>query len=132
MVTALFDGYCVICQSTRKTITILDWFNRVEFLDLHDADTVMSRYPDMDYEQLMGQMHVVEPDGSLYAGYYATRRMLKEVPLGFPVWLILQIPGMDWMGTRVYKFVARNRYQINKLLGNEIPDCVDGVCKIPQ
>lgn len=132
MVTALFDGYCVICQSTRKTINALDWFNRVEFLDLHEQDTVESRYPDIDYDQLMGEIHVVDTEGGLHAGYYGTRRMLKEVPLGFPIWLILQIPRMDWIGTRVYKFIARNRYQINKLVGNEIPDCVDEVCKIPQ
>ena len=45
MITAIFDGYCVICQSTRKTIKALDWMNRVEFLDLHDAETIMKRYP---------------------------------------------------------------------------------------
>lgn len=132
MITALFDGYCVICQSTRRTIKALDWFNRVEFLDLHDAETVLARYPDLDYDELMGEIHVVDEAGSLYAGYYGTRRMLKEVPLGFPLWLILQIPGMDWLGTRVYRFIARNRYRINKFFGHAIPDCIDGVCKIPQ
>ncbi len=132
MVTALFDGYCVICQSTRRTIKALDWLHRVEFLDLHDADTVLARYPDLDYDELMGQIHVVDENGEVFAGYYGTRRMLKEVPLGFPIWLLLQIPGMDWLGTRAYRFIARNRYRINKFFGVELPDCVDGVCKIPQ
>ena len=132
MVTALFDGYCVICQSTRKTIKGLDWLNRVEFLDLHNAEEVQSRYPDLDYDDLMGEIHVVDDEGKVHGGYFGTRRMLKEVPLGLPLWLLLQIPGMDWIGTRIYRFIARNRYQINKMLGNEIPDCVDGVCKLPQ
>lgn len=131
MITVLFDGYCLMCQSTRKTINALDWLHRVEFLDLHDTETVDRRYPYLNYDDLMGQIHVVEADETLHAGYYGVRRLLREVPLGFPVWLVMQIPGIDWVGTRVYAFIARHRYGINKLFGNEIPDCVDGVCKIP-
>ena len=132
MLTAIFDGYCVICQSTRKTVKALDWLGRVEFLDLHDSQQVEARYPQLDFEELMGEIHVVDTDGQVHGGYYGTRRILRELPLGFPLWLVLQIPGMDWLGTRVYRFIARNRYQINKAFGVELPDCVDGVCKIPE
>lgn len=136
MVTALFDGHCVICQSTRRVIKALDWMNRVEFLDLHAKTAVNARYPEMDHEAMMGEIHVITPEGRVFAGFDGTRRMLREVPLGFPVWALLQLPGMNWLGPKIYAFIARNRYAINRLFGVELDnndaDCVDGVCKIPQ
>lgn len=134
MITALFDGHCVICQSTRRIIKSLDWFNQVEFLDLHNKPLVETRYPQLDHESMMGEIHVVADD-TIYAGFAATRRMLKAVPLGFPIWLILQLPGMNWLGPKIYRFIATNRYAINRLFGVDLStddDCVDGVCKIPQ
>lgn len=134
MVVALFDGRCVICQGTRRTIKSLDWFNRVEFLDLHQKSVVEARYPEYDHEMLMGQIHVVA-DEKLYAGFDGTRRMLKEVPLGFPLWLILLLPGMDWLGPKIYGFIAKNRYAVNRFFGVNLEEddgCEDGFCKIPQ
>lgn len=130
--TALYDGHCVICTSSRRFVRALDWFNRVEFLDLHDTDVVHARYPQLDFAALMGEMHVVEPGHAPRAGYAAIRRMLRELPLGLPLWVILLLPGMNWLGNRVYRFVARHRYMINRWFGVEVPECVDGVCKIPQ
>lgn len=134
MVTALFDGRCVICQTTRAIMNALDWFGRVEFLDLHDKVVVESRYPHMNHDAMMGEIHVITADGDVFAGFDATRRMLREVPLGAPLWGLLQLPGMSWLGPQIYKFIARNRYAINRLLGVELDkqdDCVDGVCKVP-
>jgi predicted DCC family thiol-disulfide oxidoreductase YuxK len=134
MVTALFDGHCVICQSTRRIIKALDWFGRVEFLDLHNKTSLEAHYPQLDHEAMMGEIHVVA-DEKIYAGFDATVRMLKEVPLGLPFWLILQLPSMNWLGPKIYRFIARNRYAINRLFGVDLAqedDCVDGVCKNPQ
>jgi predicted DCC family thiol-disulfide oxidoreductase YuxK len=128
MVTAVYDGNCVLCQQSKRIIEVLDWLNRVEFLNLHDWEVVQARYPNLDYEAAMGQMHVVGEDGRLLAGFQGVRRLLRELPLGFPVWLILHLPGMNWLGTSVYRFIARNRYRINKLVGAKV--CEDGVCKV--
>lgn len=128
MVTAIYDGYCVICNQTRRTVQALDWLHRVEFLNIHDWNEVNSRYPTLDYETAMGQMHLASPSGELIGGFPAVRQMLRELPLGFPVWLLLQLPGMDWLGNRVYRFIARHRYRINRLFG--MPVCEDGTCKV--
>ena len=131
MLTALYDGNCVICQSTRRTITALDWLHRIVFVDMHDIEAWQLHFPDLKTERLMGEIHVIDSDGGVFAGLYATRRMLKELPLGLPLWLLLQAPGMDRLGVRCYRFIARNRYRINALLGNELSDCEDDSCKIP-
>ena len=132
MLTAVFDGNCVICQSTRQTFSALDWRGRIAFVDQHDRASWSARFPGLSEETLMSEIHVIDPQGTVFAGFHATRRMLKEVPLGWPFWLLLQVPGMDALGIRVYRFVARNRYGINRLLGRQLPDCGDGHCTIPQ
>ena len=130
MITALYDGQCVICRCTRRVIVRLDWCQRVEFLDIHDWDTVHRRYPDLDVAAAWGQIHVVTADGRLSGGFLALRSLLRELPLGFPVWLLLHGPGMPWLGARVYRFVARHRYRINRLLGVDLDACENDTCQI--
>ncbi|MFZ4814386.1 MAG: thiol-disulfide oxidoreductase DCC family protein [Phototrophicaceae bacterium] len=132
MTTAIFDGRCVICQGTQRVVNALDWFKRVEFLDLHQHEAVSARYPWLDHDAAMGEIHVVDDQAHVYAGYFGTRRLLRDLPLGWPLWVILQVPGMDWVGQRVYKFIAKNRYTINRWMGVELEPCEDGICKIPQ
>ncbi len=128
MTTAIYDGYCVLCNQTKRIVTLLDWYKRVEFLNIHDWEQVQRRYPALDFEAAMGQMHLVTEEGQLIGGFPAVRRMLKDLPLGYPFWLILHLPGMLWLGDRVYRFIARNRYRINRFLG--MPMCENGTCKV--
>ncbi|PJF38998.1 MAG: hypothetical protein CUN54_09650, partial [Phototrophicales bacterium] len=128
MTTAIYDGKCVLCNQTRRTVRLFDWFNRVEFLDLHDWETVSTRYPTLKYEDAMGQIHVVTADGQLIGGFWGMRRMMRDLPLGMPLWALLHLPGMNWLGPKLYNVIARNRYRINKFFGVDI--CEDGVCKV--
>jgi len=128
VITVLYDGYCVICKQSKRIIRALDWLNRVEFLDIHNWNEVETRYPTLDFETAMGQMHTVTPNGALVGGFDGMRRVLRELPLGIPLWLLLQLPGMNWLGPKIYHFIARNRYRINKFFGVDI--CENGACKI--
>lgn len=130
MLTALYDGNCVICQSSCETMRALDWLRRIEFVDLHQADVASERFADLNPQRLMSEIHVLDADGRLYAGFAGMRRMLREAPLGFPLWLLLQLPGSETLGKRVYRFVARRRYRINALLGNELAACADDSCEM--
>lgn len=132
MVTAVFDGNCVLCQTMRAIFTRLDWLRRVEFLDLHQRDYVTGRFPQLANRDLMGSMHVIAEEDHVYNGFPAVRRLLKEVPLGYPFWIVLHIPGLSRLGPIVYRWIARNRYHINKMLGVDLPQqCEDGICKMP-
>ena len=141
MVIALYDGYCAICQTTVAIIRPLDWLKRVQFVDLHEPD-VATRFPQFTHDELMGQMHVIEESGKVFGGFDGTRRLLKAVPLGFPIWLNLQLPFMDGVGKRVYRWIATHRYTINRFLRMPEPparpagkgaDCTEeGVCKLPS
>jgi predicted DCC family thiol-disulfide oxidoreductase YuxK len=128
MTTAIYDGNCVLCQRTRRTVRALDWFKRVEFLDVHRWSVIEARYPQLDFETAMGQIHIVTPDGGMIGGFAAMRRLLRDLPLGYPLWLALHLPGMNWLGPKLYGLVARNRYRINRWFGVEL--CDNGTCKV--
>ena len=129
MLTALYDGNCVICQSTCETMRALDWRRRIEFIDLHRVGA-SERFAALNHQRLMSEIHVLDADGKVYAGFAGIRRMLREAPLGFPFWLLLHLPGSEALGKRVYRFVARRRYRINALLGNEMTECADSRCEM--
>jgi predicted DCC family thiol-disulfide oxidoreductase YuxK len=136
-VVAIYDGHCVICNTTRRVVRLLDWFRRVEFLDLHQHTLVMQRYPHINHEAAMGQIHVIADNGKVYAGFNGTRRMLRALPLALPLWALLHLPIIgNWLGPKIYQFIARNRYAINRLMGVDLAqtsqDCEDGVCKMPD
>jgi predicted DCC family thiol-disulfide oxidoreductase YuxK len=132
MVTAIFDGRCVLCQTTRALINRLDWLRRVEFLDLHQQHEVLARFPQLENRDLLGSIHVIDDENHVYNGFPAMRRMLKEVPLGFPFWVMFHMPGLRRLGPIAYRWIAQNRYAINKMLGVDLPDtCEDGICKMP-
>jgi predicted DCC family thiol-disulfide oxidoreductase YuxK len=128
--TALYDGMCVLCNQTRRIVTALDWNKRVEWLDVHRWSEVEARYPFLDFATAMGQIHVITPDGTTYGGFFGTRRLLRELPLAYPVWLLLQLPIVSWLGQKVYRFIARNRYAINRMFGVEV--CETDTCKLPS
>jgi len=134
MITAIFDGRCAICQTTRALVKALDWRRRIAFQDLHESHHVSQRFPQLEGADLMGQIHVITESGRVYAGFDGTRRMLRELPLGIPFWAVLHLPGMNRLGPRIYGWIARRRYAINRLLGIDLQaqdDCVDGICKLP-
>lgn len=108
----------------------LDWLKRIEFVDLHKDAAWRDRYPKLTLERLMAEIHVIDEAGRVFAGFAGSRRMLREVPLGVPLGLALQLPGMERIGRRAYRFIARRRYRINALLGNALTDCVDDGCKM--
>jgi predicted DCC family thiol-disulfide oxidoreductase YuxK len=128
MLRVAYDGQCVVCNGSRRLIEALDWLNRVEWIDLHDRAKVDALFPGLDRAAAMGQVHVRDRHQREYQGFFGTRRMLREVPLGFPLWLLLRLPGMTWLGQRIYRFIARHRYQINRLFG--VPVCADDTCRI--
>ncbi len=129
-ITSVYDGRCVICRASKAFVETFDWRHRVEFLDLHESALVTARYPALDHDAAMGEVHVYDRQGREFAGFLGTRRMLKEMPLTFPIWLLLQLPGMTALGARLYRWIACNRYAVNRLFGVDLTPCEDDVCKV--
>ena len=54
-------------------------------------------------------MHLVRADGRVVAGYDAVRTLCVWTPLFWPFGLLGALPGIPWLGRRVYNAVAASR-----------------------
>ncbi|MCY3573667.1 MAG: DUF393 domain-containing protein [Chloroflexi bacterium] len=116
-ITALYDGNCRLCRASCRWLRRLDWRDRITFSDLHTSEALPK-------QALLGEIVVL--DGARrYAGFAGLRRLLRELPLGIPAWLLLHAPGAAWLGARFYRLVARNRYRIGGGAG-----CASGACAV--
>lgn len=122
--TVLFDGDCAFCRRSIRILDSLDWFGRLHFQNARDTENLPSVAVPLDPQKLIEEMHVVPPARDrAYAGFSAFRWMAWRMPPTLLLAPLLYVPGALWLGNRIYRWVARNRF-------NLVP-CDDGGCKVP-
>jgi predicted DCC family thiol-disulfide oxidoreductase YuxK len=120
----LFDGSCPFCRKSVGIIRKLDWFGRLEYRDATVPENWPATAEPLQMDRLMDEMHLVTPRGATHAGFFAFRWMSWRLPLTWLVAPLLYVPGVSWLGSKVYLWIARNRY-------NLVP-CHDGQCAVPR
>lgn len=120
----LYDGLCPLCRRSVAILRRLDWLRRIDYQDARQADRLPRTEPPLDPQRLLEEMHLVAGAGrSVYHGFGAFRWLAWRLPLLWLVVPLLYVPGVPWLGQRVYLWIARHRFQL-------IP-CGDGVCHLP-
>ena len=120
----LFDGDCAFCRKSVGILKQLDWLGRLHYQSARDTDKLPPSAEPLHTEKMLEEMHVVTPDRQrAFAGFRAFRWMAWRLPLTLPIAPLLYVPGVPWLGDRVYKWIAKNRF-------NLVP-CRDGACKVP-
>jgi predicted DCC family thiol-disulfide oxidoreductase YuxK len=125
----LYDGLCAFCNQSVRIIKYLDWGKAFTYTDLQDWSNVHERYPMLDRVAVAGAIHVIRLDGKIYAGYEGARQIVRHLPLFFWLYPLLYLPGITWLGPKVYRWIALRRYQFNRIFGGP-PLCDDSTCKI--
>jgi predicted DCC family thiol-disulfide oxidoreductase YuxK len=96
----------------------------LDYVNVRDQTQPILKEPMIAAAPLLDQMHVVPANGqALYGGYQAIRWLAWRLPLTWLIAPFLYLPGMTYLGQKVYLWIARNRFKI-------IP-CEHGVCRIP-
>ncbi|MBK8205813.1 MAG: DUF393 domain-containing protein [Planctomycetes bacterium] len=117
-----YDGMCPICKKSKRTLERLDWLGRLTFADIHDRRYADAELPGVSYADMLREMWVKRPDGSYFGGFKAFRAMAPMLPLCWLIVPLLWLPGVAWVGTRIYRFIARNRFKYAK--------CDDEFCSL--
>lgn len=128
-VAVLYDGMCVLCVNAVRLWRRLDWRKRLEFVDVQAWEEVQRRFPHLERSAALGAIHVIGADGARYTGYDGVRYMARHVPLLAWIAPLLYLPPIAWIGRRLYAWIARRRYAINRLFGRAI--CEDA-CRPPS
>jgi predicted DCC family thiol-disulfide oxidoreductase YuxK len=114
----LFDGGCGVCRSVAAVVTRLDLLDRIEPMDvLNDWDHVHARFPILDQHACLTDMHVVKPDDVAVIGFVAYRNLARTIPATWLVLPLLYVPGVPFVGERIYRYVATHRHDA----GCELP-----------
>ena len=109
----LFDGGCPACKAEMRILKKWDkGRGRIEFEDIAAPDWNPDQYG-ITFDEAMGAMHAILPDGSIVTGVEAFRRGYAAVGRRWLLaWTTLPVCRQiaDW----AYRVFARNRYRITK------------------
>lgn len=120
----LFDGQCPLCTNSVRLLKALDWLGRVHYQNAREVDQLPPCDVPLEPKRLLEEMHLVTPDRRrAYAGFQAFRWLAWRLPLAVPVAPLLYLPGVLWLGNRVYLLVAKNRFNLVA--------CAQGACSLP-
>jgi len=120
----LYDSACRFCTKGVAILKRLDWLQRLTYHSAHEVASIPRAEVPLEPAKLLDEMHVLTPDRKhVYAGYAAFRWMAWRLPLTLPIAPLLYIPGVPWIGNKIYRWIAKNRYAL-------LP-CHDGACQVP-
>lgn len=112
----LFDSDCPMCTFQSRSLSWMDWLNKVEMVPLKDP-RASEIAPEITREDLLEAIHCITPQDEIHRGARAIRFLGMRIPLLIPVGLFLWIPGVIWIAERVYAFVSRNRHFFSRIFG---------------
>ncbi|MBY0456694.1 MAG: DUF393 domain-containing protein [Gemmataceae bacterium] len=109
----LYDGKCPLCQRAIRSVRRLDWLGRLHFQDCRDRAHWPPSAVTLDMKRLLEEMHLVTPDRRhAPAGFRAFRWMAWRLPLLLPLAPLLYLPGVPWLGNKIYLWIAKHRYDL--------------------
>jgi predicted DCC family thiol-disulfide oxidoreductase YuxK len=121
----LFDGDCPLCRKSVSILKKLDWLNRLHFQNARNFEDIPASDVKLEQERLLDEMHLLTPNRKkAHAGFKAFRWIAGRLPLLWMLWPLMFLPGVPWIGQKVYLKVAKNRF-------NLVP-CKNGVCELPM
>ena len=110
-----YDGLCPICIRSMTILCYFDWFQRLNYRDLEVyGASLISRHPEITLDDCREEMHLLLPNGSVKKGFFAFREMIKYIPPLWPVLVLMYFPGVDFIGSQLYRFVASRRQRYNR------------------
>jgi predicted DCC family thiol-disulfide oxidoreductase YuxK len=108
--TLVYDGYCPLCIRTMTQLDALDGGRVLRYVDLEREPASASELlPGVSREGMREEMAVVTPSGDVLRGFFAFREISKRLPVLWVLVPVMFAPGAEWVGTRVYAWVAANR-----------------------
>lgn len=103
--TLIYDAACGFCRRWATRLKRWDRHDRIVLLPLQDPSApALARRP---RETLAGAVHLVRPDGGVFAGAAAAREALAYLPAGWLPRALLALPGVMPAAERVYRWIAR-------------------------
>ncbi len=114
----IYDDECPFCRAARDWVMVRAKSGTIIPLPCQ-SDERQNLLPGIREADCLDAMHLVLPDGSIYAGDAAVEMLL---PLLRPGWswlrLFFRFPGIRLITPVLYRYIARHRYALAGLVRN--------------
>ena len=110
--TVIYDGSCNLCAGNLKWLKRLDWLGKFDSLP-YQSDEVYQRFPKLTRSDCEKAMQVVLPDGYIYSGADAFRKIFLRMPLMMVIGILMAVPPMPWVLRKLYRIFAPYRYHLS-------------------
>src|SRR3989338_2741172 len=88
----------------------MDLFGWLKKVDYHHYEDVRQLHPSLDKEKCHSQLHLIEPQGKIYGGFFIFRRLCLKLPMLYPLVPLFYFPGSGIVGPWIYQWIAKTRY----------------------
>jgi protein-S-isoprenylcysteine O-methyltransferase Ste14/predicted DCC family thiol-disulfide oxidoreductase YuxK len=124
----LYDGRCRFCTKGSRDLLRLARPGAVEARDFQQPG-VLDPFPGLSHAACMRAMHLVCPDGRVFAGFEAAVRAVATRPVVGWVAYLYYLPGLRLALDLLYGLAARYRY---RLMGKAVAAgaCAEGTCSL--
>jgi len=104
----IYDNRCLFCTNIKNKVDRLDKNKKLKWVGIDNFDY---RKYKLKKDDLFKEMYLIENE-IVYKGYYSWKRISKKIPLLYPFYLFSLIPGIDFIGDKVYKLISKHRYNL--------------------
>jgi predicted DCC family thiol-disulfide oxidoreductase YuxK len=110
--TFYYDAECPLCSKVVVAIYHFDIFNTIR------CATVQGHFQDdvaiagIDEETLLINIHGVTRNGKVYVGFWAYVQLFKSMVYTYPIGLLISLPGISWIGKKIYNYIAGDRLTV--------------------
>ena len=107
--TLYYDAECPLCDKIVIIIKHFDIFHTIKCITVQGNYLNNDALKNFDQEVLLINIHGVNAKGKISVGYWAYIELLKFLLYTYPLGLLGSLPGVSFLGQKVYRYVAGNR-----------------------
>ena len=104
----IYDNKCEFCIGTKNVFNKIDKKQKIKWIGINNFNNKKLK---INKKSLLKEIHLIS-NGKVYKGYYAFKQISKNNPFLFPFYILSLIPGIDFIGTKIYGFISKHRYKI--------------------
>lgn len=125
--TLYYDGKCPFCANGMRQLAAWDQAGKLAFVDIALAGFDPAHL-NASMAELNLEIYSRTAAGKVLVGVDSLLAAYTLAGRGWLVWP-LRVPGLRGVLSTLYRWFARNRYTMSRLLGYKAaPTCTDGVC----
>ncbi|GEN53363.1 thiol-disulfide oxidoreductase DCC family protein [Halobacillus faecis] len=105
-----YDAQCPFCFYVKKTFLTFDWLHQIKWVAVQETEGT-GKYPYLKGRNTLDEIHMLTKEGEVKQGFETIRKLLLSLPLFAVIGILLSFPGVDRIGSPLYRWFSDHRHQ---------------------